>query len=244
MRPKRDLTRHWKRSQLNADVTVGRVPLLAAVICPHPPLLDPRVAAGAASELDGLRAACDAAIERLIEVGAERVVIVGSGPEPSGAELGRPDTPLSLAVGEWLLARCGGKGVPEMIATDAAPTQCARLGVRIAGEPAGTALLVMGDGSACRGPQAPGYDDPRAEDFDRSVVSALAAADPAALLALDPVLAAELRCAGRAPWQVLAGALAADGRAWSGDFGYDAAPYGVAYFVAELWPAAQWPEAA
>jgi hypothetical protein len=223
---------------------VGRVPLLAAVICPHPPLLDPRVAAGAASELDGLRAACDGAIERLIGAGADRVVIVGSGPDPSGAELGRPDSPLSLAIGEWLLARSGGTGVAEMIATDAAPEACARLGTRIAGESVGTALLVMGDGSACRGPQAPGYDDPRAEEFDRSVVSALAAADPTALLGLDPVLAAELRCAGRAPWQVLAGALAADGRAWSGDLRYEAAPYGVAYFVAALWPAAQWPEAA
>jgi hypothetical protein len=216
---------------------VGRVPLLAAVVCPHPPLLDPRVASGAAAELDDLRAACDDAIERLLAIGADRIVTVGSGPAPSGAEIGRPDTALSLAVGDWLLARAGAAaGTTELVATDAPTEACARLGARIAADAAGTALLVMGDGSACRGPQAPGYDDPRAEGFDRAVVSALDGADLTALLSLDASLAGELRCAGRAPWQVLAGALAAGGQAWSGEVSYDAAPYGVAYFVAALVP--------
>jgi hypothetical protein len=43
-------------------------------------------------------------------------------------------------------------------------------------------------------------------------------------------LATVLQAAGRAPWQVLAGALAA--AELTGELLYDAAPYGVGYFVA------------
>jgi hypothetical protein len=52
------------------------------------------------------------------------------------------------------------------------------------------------------------------------------------LNALDPDLAAELQAAGRAPWQVLAGALTAT--TLTGDLAYHAAPYGVGYFVASF----------
>jgi aromatic ring-opening dioxygenase LigB subunit len=97
------------------------------------------------------------------------------------------------------------------------------------------ALLAMGDGSACRDLKAPGYLDPRAKEYDGAVVKALAAADPAALLALDPALSAELMVAGRAPWQVLAGAAA--GAPMRGEVLYDAAPYGVQYTVAVWEPA-------
>ena len=97
-----------------------------------------------------------------------------------------------------------------------------------------SALLVLGDGSACRDLKAPGYLDPRAEPFDATVTKALAAADPAVLLSLDPVLADELMVAGRAPWQVLAGAAAIPMR---GEVLYDAAPYGVQYTVASWEPA-------
>ena len=59
---------------------------------------------------------------------------------------------------------------------------------------------------------------------------ALAAADTEALLALDEGLAHELKAAGRAPWQVLAGA--AEGAGLDGRLLYEDAPYGVGYFVA------------
>lgn len=52
----------------------------------------------------------------------------------------------------------------------------------------------------------------------------------AALAALDAELAAELLAAGRAPWQVLAGA--AEGAGLDGRLLYEDAPYGVGYFVA------------
>ena len=222
---------------------MGGVPVVVAAVCPHPPLLVPEVASGAAPELDDARAACANTVADLLAAGPDRIVVVGAGPTPSGVEVGRPDVPLSLAIGEWLLAphRPSPPLQPHQIGTDAPPAECVAVGHALAAAPDRVALLVMGDGSACRGPKAPGYDDPRAEAFDRAVADALAGADAAALLALDPGPGpTELRCAGRAPWQVLAGALTGagpnggdpNGGRWRGEVRYDAAPYGVAYFVA------------
>jgi hypothetical protein len=217
----------------------------------------PEVASGAAPELDSARAACANAVAELVAARPDRLVVVGAGPTPSGVEVGRPDVPLSLAIGEWLL---GPDQAPHLhqIATDAPPEACAIQGRALAAAPDRVALLVMGDGSACRGPKSPGYDDPRAEGFDRAVADALAGADADALLAVVPELARELRCAGRAPWQFLAGALSAsvngpsvngpsvngpsvngpsaNGHRWRGEVYYNEAPYGVAYFVAIMRP--------
>ena len=62
------------------------------------------------------------------------------------------------------------------------------------------------------------------------VTAALAAADPAALAALDPGRDQELFVAGRAAWQVLAGAASAG--AFTADLRYAAAPFEVSYYVA------------
>ena len=53
---------------------------VAAAFCPQPPLLVPELAAGAAGELAGLRAACDEAVRRLLAAGAERLYVLGAGP--------------------------------------------------------------------------------------------------------------------------------------------------------------------
>lgn len=215
------------------------MPLVAAAVCPFPPLLVPGVGAGATAELDDLRAACDAAVAELLAAKPDRISTIGAGPEPSGAEVGRPDLPLSQAIGVWLLARHGLAESPaagQIVSADTPPAECARLGSSYAAEARRVALLVLGDGTACRSPRAPGYLDPRAEPYDAAVAQALAEADPEAVLALDPDLAQDLRCAGRAPWQVLAGAVVADGRRWRGRLYYDDAPYGVAYFVATWHP--------
>jgi hypothetical protein len=62
------------------------------------------------------------------------------------------------------------------------------------------------------------------------VTAALAAADPGALAALDPGRDQELFVAGRAAWQVLAGAASAG--AFTADLRYAAAPFEVSYYVA------------
>ncbi|WP_262284542.1 hypothetical protein [Micromonospora sp. MA102] len=234
------------------------MPLVAAAVCPHPPLIVPELAGAAAPELDDLRAAADAAVARLLAADPEVILLLGAGGESRifgaadsgslrGYGLDRPVRlwkiacsgaevlPLSLTIGAWLVNRSGTE-LPRLaraVAADASPAECAALGAELAAA-AGEriALLVLGDGSACRGVKAPGYDDPRAPAYDEGVAAALADADAAALLGLDPSLSAELKAAGRAPWQVLAGAARAAGGDWRGDVSYHRAPYGVAYFVA------------
>ncbi|RST13488.1 hypothetical protein EF908_37280, partial [Streptomyces sp. WAC04770] len=136
-------------------------------------------------------------------------------------------------VGAWLLERARWTGAPvEALAVDGrAPAEkCAGAGQELAARAERVALLVMGDGSACRTVKAPGYLDERAEAFDARVTQALGAADLAALDALDETLADELKAAGRAPWQLLGGA--ARGAGLGGRLLYEDAPYGVGYTVA------------
>ncbi|WP_433057519.1 class III extradiol dioxygenase subunit B-like domain-containing protein [Dactylosporangium sp. CS-033363] len=218
--------------------------LVAAAVCPHPPLLVPELAAGAASELDDLRAACRAAVAHLANASVDSLIVLGSDTttvrrdapfggtlSPWGIDLtvgdpGGAQLPLSLLIGAWLIPVARNF---QSVAADADPAECARLGRKLAGEAERVGLLVLGDGSACRTDKAPGFFDPRAEAFDAAVAGALARADAGALAAIDPGEAAELLAAGRAPWQVLAGAKDGDMR---GELLYDSAPYGVAYFVA------------
>ncbi|TVL93417.1 class III extradiol dioxygenase subunit B-like domain-containing protein [Streptomyces sp. SAJ15] len=232
--------------------------LVAAAVCPCPPLLVPEVAAGAAAELDALRAACKDAVGVLAASRPDRLVVIGPagesgrGPYPQGApgsfhgygvettvRLGAgepaaaPELPLSLTVAAWLLERTEWAAAPLEglgVAESLDPEACARTGRELAAAGGRLAMLVMGDGSACRTLKAPGYLDERAAGFDAEAARALGAADTAALAALDSALAAELRAAGRAPWQVLAGA--AEDAGLDGRLLYDDAPYGVGYFVA------------
>ena len=234
--------------------------LVAAAVCPCPPLLVPEVASGAAPELDAARAACTDAIGVLAAARPDLLVVVGPaepegrGPHPQGARgsfrgfgvdlevnLGartgeavpERELPPSLAVAGWLLGRTGwstapveGLGVGEPLTTEG----CLRAGRDIGTRADRVALLVMGDASACRTLKAPGYLDERAAGFDAQIARALATADVAALRALDENLGHELKVAGRAPWQVLAGA--AESAKLGGELLYEDAPYGVGYLVA------------
>jgi hypothetical protein len=226
------------------------VTVVAAAVCPHPPLLVPEVASGAAPELDELRAACLAAIDALAP--ASSILVIGSGRDGAydgaaggsfgaygapGVRIGTGPAvlPLSLAMGGWLLDRSKAARLPRTyraVPADSAPDECARLGREVAASNNSVGLLVMGDGSARRSEHSPVHLHPRAEIFDTTVANAFQHSDLDVLEALDPDLAAELQAAGRAPWQVLAGALR--GTALAGDLLYDAAPYGVGYFVASF----------
>jgi len=217
--------------------------LVGAAVCPHPPLLVPEIAAGAAAELDGLRECCDAAVSRLLSLSPDLVVLVGTQrpAEPVRASLasygvdvpiGRDPLPLASLIGRWLVDRSGWTGplLNHVIPTTARVQRCLSDGRLLAGRSNRVAMLVMGDGSARRSERAPGYLDERATGFDATVAIALGSPDPGALTALDPDLADALLVAGRAAWQVLAGA-AGDGR-FAAELLYDDAPYGVGYFVA------------
>uniref|UniRef100_UPI0035B5AE33 hypothetical protein n=1 Tax=Micromonospora sp. AKA109 TaxID=2733865 RepID=UPI0035B5AE33 len=282
------------------------VPLLAAAVCPHPPLIVPELAGAAAPELAELRDACAAAVAAVYAAGADTIVLVGAGerttelalprrgsfapwglpltvdlgtphpdpaspspvrtapprsdhpallravpprggsgslpavPPPGGVEPVPPpvddaELPLSLLVGAWLVERTAPPAPTAWrmvsVASDEPADRCAALGagLRVDGP---WALLVLGDGSACHGPKAPGYDDPRAGAYDEGVARALADADADALLGLDPVLSAQLGVAGRPAWQVLAGAVRVAGGDWHGELRHHGVPYGVGYLVA------------
>ncbi len=234
--------------------------LVAAAVCPCPPLLVPEVAAGAAPELDAARAACTDALGVLAASRPDRLLVVGPagpsgrGPHPAGTRgsfrgfgvdldvrLGAGNAspaadrelPPALAVAAWLLERTGWSDAPVEglgVAEPLAAERCVDVGRDIGGRAERVALLVMGDASACRTLKAPGYLDERALGFDEEVARALRTADVAALKELDAELAYELKVSGRAPWQVLAGA--AENTDLAGTLLYEDAPYGVGYVVA------------
>ncbi|MDT0347314.1 class III extradiol dioxygenase subunit B-like domain-containing protein [Streptomyces litchfieldiae] len=231
--------------------------LVAAAVCPCPPLLVPDLAAGAAAELDEARAASYDAVGVLAAARPDRLVVVGPAEEsgrgafPAGTrgslrgfgvaveaalgagEPGERELPPSLTVGAWLLERTAWQAAPVEalgLAESLEPERCAELGRQLAAGAERLALLVMGDGSACRSPRAPGSFDERAAAFDAAAARALGEANTGALAALDPALAEALHAAGRSGWQLLAGA--AEGAGLVGRLLYDEAPYGVGYFVA------------
>ncbi|MFJ9540211.1 class III extradiol dioxygenase subunit B-like domain-containing protein [Streptomyces sp. NPDC101225] len=114
--------------------------LVAAAVCPCPPLLVPEVAAGAAPELDAARTACADALGVLAASRPDLLVVVGPaeqggrGTHPQGTRgsfggfgadvdvrLGAPEAPdadpervlpPSLAVAAWLLERIGWSDAP------------------------------------------------------------------------------------------------------------------------------------
>jgi hypothetical protein len=239
--------------------------LIAAAVCPHPPLLIPEATGGSGpgqEELGRLRTTCHAAVAAVRGAAADVIVVVGgaqrTGDYPPDAPgslrdfgvlfaagddwMGAPGPavlPLSLTIGRWLLTRPAvgrttASGEPPAawwgIAADAPTGECLELGEKIAALAPRVALLVMGDGPGRRARGAPGARDLAADRYDAEVAAALAGPSPRALAALDPARDDGLFVAGRAAWQVLAGA------AGQGDFDatldYAAAPFEVTYFVA------------
>ena len=212
--------------------------LVAAAVCPHPPLLVPDLGVGLGPEIEELRERCARVVRRLAEAQPDVTFVVGSGgglvatsfaPWGAGVAVDVPEPlPLPLLIGGYLT-----RGTLRSVAVVDPATgseDCATFGAELASAADRVALLVMGDGSACHDEKAPGYIDDRAPDWDKSVHAALSEGDPAALLRLDPSLAEELLCAGRPAWQVLAGA-AMDTAIDSADASLFV-PFGVGYHVA------------
>jgi hypothetical protein len=221
--------------------------LTAAAVCPHPPLLIPAVTGGGAgpSEVASLREACRSALAVL--AGTDILVVVGGAdrtvryPDDAAGTLadygvgfrtgdGPPVLPLSLTVGRWLLGSRA--ALWQGVAADATPDECLLLGADLAALAPRVAILAMGDGPARRARRAPGAIDADADRYDKLVTNALAEGDAGALADLDPDLDGELFIAGRAAWQVLAGAALADDSVFTASVRYAAAPFEVSYYVA------------
>jgi hypothetical protein len=213
--------------------------LVAAAVLPHPPLLVPEVAAGAAAELGGLRAACRKAIDTVLASDVQRVVVIGGGAVratfgpgargslagfevpievcvPGAAPTGELVLPLSATIGCWLLSDHRPGGMPsacpiavEVVTAETSPQGVVELGVELAASVDRLGLLVMGDGSAALSPKAPRYVVEGAAEWQRGVDQALGSADIEALAALSSDDAHRYSATGRAAWQVLAGAAGA-----------------------------------
>lgn len=163
------------------------------------------------------------------------VTLPGGALVPSEAQ-GRPPVGVrqlgvAVVVGAYLLAAAG-VTVPvwalPVHPTDPASVRGAAKSVLRTG------LLVMADGAACHGPDAPGARDDRSTGFDAAIAAALTAGSPAALAAVvseRAVQATELRCTGLPAFGALA-ALTSNDPPTTGRLDYCAAPLGVGYFVA------------
>jgi len=119
----------------------------------------------------------------------------------------------SAAVGLSLLDAAGWTG-PTSVVTVAASAQGAVLraaGTALADGPGRLALVVVGSASGRHGPDAPLADDEAAPLFDAALLADLRTADARArarIAALSPQVGTALAVSGRAPWQVLVGAVA------------------------------------
>ncbi|HZS21046.1 MAG: hypothetical protein JO296_19465 [Pseudonocardiales bacterium] len=236
--------------------------IVRVAVVPHPPLLVPELAAGAAAETAPLRDACLAAASALAQLCPRWIAIAAVNPAeatglagsfagygadvevalcPQATPADRAELPLPLLIAGWLRGEVGAAQVTvSAVPPGSSAEQCRRMGTELAqrlrrnGDP--VALLVLGDGAATHTLRAPGYLDNRAHQLDTAVAEAFATANCGALLDLDAALASELLVAGREAWQVGAAAAQLLAPAYHGELLYSAAPYGVAYHVA-LWDA-------
>jgi hypothetical protein len=227
--------------------------LVAAAICPSPPLLA-RELTGADPVVPELRAACADAVALALSSDPGLVALVGTASLArrwdSGAALdlsvfapplravhpGGPadGLPVSLGLAGRLLDQAGysGRRVLFSVAEDLTADDCRGLGGSLGGMDGRVALIAMADGSARRTLKAPGYLDSRSEPFDAGVEEIIRSGDLEGLLRVDADLARELMATGRPVWQVLAGA--AHGRRAAVRVHYRDDPFGVFYLVASL----------
>lgn len=227
--------------------------IVAAVVCPHPPLLL-RELSGAQDAVPDLRAACHEALGRALRLEVTTVVVVGGADTAGAWSASLPDAvrrfgttgaatgpalPLSLTVGRRLVRSAGWDGplLLRSVGWDADDSEVADVAEDVAG--LGDAsphvlLVVMGDGGARRGEKAPGYLDDRSFGFDATVEEALRSGDAAVLRDLDPDLAGQLMALGRPAFAVLGATVDAAGLRATGEVLHSADPYGVQYTVA-LW---------
>ncbi|GLZ38653.1 hypothetical protein [Actinokineospora sp. NBRC 105648] len=232
-------------------------------VLPNPPLLVSELTGGDDPAAAELREKC-LLVAHSLAAAASTWVVLGAGAEPAvlgprvagtfrgygvdvrvalgdtaDRDFADPALPLpALVAGLLREAAAAGDATVHVVPTDLPQAGCVEAGTALAESIVGpVGLLVLGDGSHRHGERSVGRPDDRAAGFDETVRRALATADLDALLGLDPVLAAELGAGGRAPWQVLAAAVRADGRTWRSTRAELVIPFGVAYHLAVWDPA-------
>ena len=145
-------------------------------------------------------------------------------PEYAGQEDPVPEVRAAARAAVAWLAEAG----PVAVVADEQGCRVGRHLLAGAAEGAGSAYLVVANGSARRNDTAPGYVDERAVPFDAAVEAALSRPDPAALEGLEVDLAAAL-LVGNPAGLVRLGTLLR--RAGPPMMDYAGDPYGVQYWV-------------
>ncbi len=242
--------------------------IVAAAVCPGAPFLVPGVADRLAAESAALVAACTRAVralagtDRIVLIAAGRgsvVRVFPPGVDVPASPLCRSDVPLRSGpgpafavgsiVGRALLSqvfsnRVGASGsacVPAGITTvetgDDPEVARIAIGHHVGAGPVG--LLVIADGAAAHGDQAPGKRDDRSAAFDDALARAFSSGDPDGLRAAcaDRDLARQL-LAVTDPLLVLADLTRAEPPP-AAELLYRGTPYGVGYFVA-TWQWSGW----
>ena len=226
----------------------GARPVVAVAFCPAPPLLLAALEGRAEGATAELRRACAEAVEAMLAVRPEVVVVVGDD-VPTGVRFGPGDAgdvrgfgvavelpfagrvrpgghrvPLPHALGAWLLDLAGSCGARVGVG----PADVEEL---VGGLPGPVGVLAMGDGSARRYLEGRGGLDAAAQLFDAAVAAALRAGDAGALADLDEAEGARLLAAGVPTWRAVGATLA--GRTVVARLHHEAAPFGVGYLVAD-----------
>lgn len=226
--------------------------MTSVAFVPGAPLLVPEVGVGQSDDLDGWRAESVRAVRDAL-VGVSRAVVVAGGDasrrvagpalasmrgfgvdlevgQPGGSEVG-----WQAGIGLWLLGEAGWSGPVSVVEVATGSESDASGAIRAAlGESGGSALVVVADGSAGRGPKAPGYIIEGSEEFDDHVVSALAGADAARLASLDLREGARVMAAGAPVWAAVGAGVGSE--SFGADVRQVGAPLGVSYAVAVWLP--------
>jgi hypothetical protein len=166
--------------------------------------------AGQVDPVADLRAACEAAVAELVAGRPERVLVVAAPVSDDNARRGVGEAP-GRRVACHLLGRAGYRGP----VADDGPLR------------PGDALLLAGNGSACRSEKAPGHLDERALGFDEALARTVEQGAPPPD---DEALAEELWCFDLLVFRRLHESVSGEP-----DVRYADDPYGVAYWVA-MWP--------
>lgn len=226
---------------------------------PLAPLVVPEIGGPDAGDVDlaRLRTAIAAAVAAVVTSSAQEVIVLAPTDEPAderppatwswhGFGVGEAPAapaavlPWPLGVGARLLDDAGWRGGRRYVGVTVGEDPLrggGRAPVASREDAPGqgaSGLVVLGDGSACRGENALGGDDPRAEGWDARLAGLLSGGDVSGLAALDRALGAELQSAAAVSFPVAARLLEGAGMPAPSraEVSYRDAPYGVGYLVA------------
>jgi len=226
------------------------VSLVGAALVPAAPVLIAEIS-GRLRPASAPREAARSVIEQLISCAPDVIVVVAEGDhtevfDNSAAmhlhRLGgmhRDDyapgariLPIPLAIGEALLRAAGwvGRTHYQLLDASTAAVEAANAGRELADVEPRVGLLLLGNGSACSTPKAPGSFHPQAQEFNTELVRVIEAGDLAAIREWTPGSFVDQLSDVRVPLQVMVGAV--DGKSWPWSITFAEEFQGVFYLCA------------